>query len=121
LRRGGRKTDAEILHGDTIADLSRLTHWHPTYRRFKTWSDVPQETRELVAERLSIEAQQHEELSSRVRGARPNQTRFEAMWAHLYRLAAAHLFDPSLEVKDEETCRDDDDDERHTDERSEPA
>jgi hypothetical protein len=57
------------------------------------------------------EAQRHDELASRVGQSRPNQTRFETMWAHAGRLAAAHLFDPSLVEESETPCPDDDADE----------
>lgn len=103
MKKGFHRTDNDI------EDLDRLTHWHPDFLKWKTWDEVPEVTRELVADFLRVKAQSRDATASRIGGRRPNQTRFETMWAHVMRLAASHLFDPSLSIEEEDPpCQSDD-------------
>jgi hypothetical protein len=72
-------------------DLENLAHWRADYRTWKTWDDVPPETRAVLADFLDSKANDHAGTSGRWMSLRTNRARFEAMWAHITRLASERL------------------------------
>ena len=82
----------KVRQEEEDVDLDTLSHFHKGWDRWRSWSRVPQETRDLVAGTLMNEIMTFERRAQVAVGRNlPNDAEFNRSLAAIYRMACDRL------------------------------